>query len=735
MFVTLKPSGGDSLQELNIAFKLRVLGTFELSFEASGELIPVTTAKMRALLAYLATIPSGTESRRQLAGLLWASRSDEQARQNMRQMLSNFRRNPCAQLLCTTDLDRVGFDLSLISIDRTALVDIPADADADMLGLIADLYRGDFGAGLEIGEPDFDTWLHAERLRCREAAIALFNRLIRTLAELGRHDEALRRANRLLDLDPLREETHRLVLTQEAIISGRATAMQRYESFRVLLRDELGVRPEPATLRLLDELRRHDAKTTTAVPSSLDAEPELTDPPPVTPPPQTGRTQRRWTRSGIAAAFAILLLLGAVAFLSLQLRPEKQISYIDENSGRASIVILPFESDAASRDLKARAHAFEVEARLAFARQYRMTVIDLSDAPIVQDAAATGRALRARYVVRTRLTETVDGVNADVSLLDSASGISLATAPMPMTDPPFKFARQMFRYIFPEIAMNRAKTLSEVDPDSIAALSWRGAAAQVRTRVGSIDLDAFDLFDRVLARDPNNFEALMSLVGGLQLRISRGQSVDRTADLDRSEALLMKAREQKPSLAEVAFLEGMNKMLRSHFAEAAPDFDRALQLDHAHWIAALKAAHVKMFLGRLEDADREMETVMPNLLPDIGAPESAYIAGEIALTADHVDRAVSYLDTAVRGNPTVARIQALYGAALWMAGRATEAHAAALLSQTLNPPFPPEQLALRGGAGASPRYRNAKDRQVAALRSALAATTTDVSEVSRTSQH
>jgi hypothetical protein len=129
-----------------------------------------------------------------------------------------------------------------------------------------------------------------------------------------------------------------------------------------------------------------------------------------------------------------------------------------------------------------------------------------------------------------------------------------------------------------------------------------------------------------------------------------------------------------------------------------------------------------MFLGQFEDAYQKMETVVVNLLPDIGAPESAFLAGEIALVADHVDRALTYLDMAVRGNPTVARIQALRAVALWTAGRPSEAQAAAAQSQSLVPPFRPEQLATRGGVGASARYREWLGRAVDALARAVPAT-------------
>ncbi|WP_164305478.1 hypothetical protein, partial [Streptococcus pneumoniae] len=69
----------------------------------------------------------------------------------------------------------------------------------------------------------------------------------------------------------------------------------------------------------------------------------------------------------------------------------------------------------------------------------------------------------------------------------------------------------------------------------------------------------------------------------------------------------------------------------------------------------------------------EMETATPHLLPDIFAAEIAYIAGETALVAGHSERSVIYLNMAVAGNPTVARIHGMRAAALWLAGHHEEA--------------------------------------------------------------
>jgi tetratricopeptide (TPR) repeat protein len=267
--------------------------------------------------------------------------------------------------------------------------------------------------------------------------------------------------------------------------------------------------------------------------------------------------------------------------------------------------------------------------------------------------------------------------------------------------------------------LHRARTLSASSPNSIPGLLWRGYAAQIGTRVGSADPDAFALFEAVLERDPNQLHALLGLAESLSLRAARQQSPDRVADLDRAASLLLRAREQAPNLAEVAFREGMIDKMRHRWEPAIADFERASRLDPAYWGAKAQIAHVKMFLGRFEEAYSEMEAITPNFA-EVAASEYGYIAGETALVAGHTDRALAYLDTAVAGNPTIARLQALYAAALWMAGRGAEAHRAALLSETLVPPFTPEQLSRRAENAASDRYGAARNRYVAAFSSALA---------------
>jgi hypothetical protein len=131
------------------------------------------------------------------------------------------------------------------------------------------------------------------------------------------------------------------VIAQEAIVSGRASAMQRYEAFRLLLRDELGVRPEAATLRLLDDLRRQptpdgpvDAIVETSPQSAEPAKMPMSRPLFLrSMPPGGGRL------AVLAAGLTLALLLGGTIAMRASRLFEAPIAYIDDDTGRASLVV------------------------------------------------------------------------------------------------------------------------------------------------------------------------------------------------------------------------------------------------------------------------------------------------------------------------------------------------------------------------------------------------------------
>ena len=63
----------------------------------------------------------------------------------------------------------------------------------------------------------------------------------------GEHALAVTHAEQLVELDPMREESHRQLIETHAALGNRAEALQAFERCRRLLRDELGTSPSPET--------------------------------------------------------------------------------------------------------------------------------------------------------------------------------------------------------------------------------------------------------------------------------------------------------------------------------------------------------------------------------------------------------------------------------------------------------------------------------------------------------
>jgi DNA-binding SARP family transcriptional activator len=102
---------------------------------------------------------------------------------------------------------------------------------------------GEHGAWIEARRRE----LGALRIRALEAAVefCVWN---------GEWGPAMRYAEALLDMDPLREASYRRLMSAAAASGDRAAAARAYERCRVVLAEELGVLPHPDTEALYDEI-------------------------------------------------------------------------------------------------------------------------------------------------------------------------------------------------------------------------------------------------------------------------------------------------------------------------------------------------------------------------------------------------------------------------------------------------------------------------------------------------
>jgi DNA-binding SARP family transcriptional activator len=114
----------------------------------------------------------------------------------------------------------------------------------------ARLYRGDL-----LEDDRYDEWVISEREARREQHL----RVLESLADLHATRQDFRRAmevvQQIVVLDRLREPAYQRLIRYALARGERATALRAYETCARLLREELGVDPQPDTLALLEQAR------------------------------------------------------------------------------------------------------------------------------------------------------------------------------------------------------------------------------------------------------------------------------------------------------------------------------------------------------------------------------------------------------------------------------------------------------------------------------------------------
>jgi len=220
--------------------------------------------KVQALLVYLACTRR-THSREVLAELLWVDRTQAQSLANLRTVLTQVRRQIGPYVLISRNeigLDPAsGYRLDVDALEqRLAVADaLPAterlSAEAlQALEAAVELYRGDFLEGFYVDSQAFEDWALLERERLRFRAMEALDRLVAEYLERGAYAAGITHTTRLLQMDALREKTHRQLMQLLAESGQRSAALNQYENCRHLLREELDIEPAPETVALQERI-------------------------------------------------------------------------------------------------------------------------------------------------------------------------------------------------------------------------------------------------------------------------------------------------------------------------------------------------------------------------------------------------------------------------------------------------------------------------------------------------
>ena len=352
--------------------RLRLFGTFSLILPIDREL-QITSKKNRALLAILALSPGGQAKRDRLCELLWGDRGDEQARSSLRQSLAVMRKElgEAEPLLLQTREDIIMLRTSEVRVDTIEFLRLSKASDSASLRHGSELYSGELLADTSVKDPSFEDWLAAERRRLEGHAISLLEKL----TELETGQDRISTAKRLVEMDPLRESSHRTLMDAYHKIGENGLALRQYEICQELLKSELGVEPARQTQELKQKIAEKSAVFEASVQST------------------------------------------------------ESIQSVPKDTMRLSIAVLPFTnlsgdpsqdyfSDGITEDIStelARYHSLSVIARNS-SFQFRGPGVDL---------AAVRRVLGVRYIVDGSIRKSGISVRISARLIDAESGNQL----------------------------------------------------------------------------------------------------------------------------------------------------------------------------------------------------------------------------------------------------------------------------------------------------------------------
>ena len=223
---------------------VRLLGVPMLRL-ASGSERPLER-KVSSLLALVAL--ESQMDRSTLAGLLWPDTQEASARNNLRQMLHRLSTLAGQPLLAGQQrlLFHPGVVVDVAQLEVAAF----AGLDADVVAA-----HGILLAGHDYDDcPDLQDWILAQRERLLGVQRQVRLALTRASEAKGDLFGAIEHASRLLELDPLSEVVHRLLMTLHHQRGDRGAALRAYTQCQTVLAHELGVTPMPETVALAAQL-------------------------------------------------------------------------------------------------------------------------------------------------------------------------------------------------------------------------------------------------------------------------------------------------------------------------------------------------------------------------------------------------------------------------------------------------------------------------------------------------
>jgi TolB-like protein len=603
-----------------------------------------------------------------------------------------------ASEILALDREAIWLRAQSVSVDARSFIAFAHSAEPNAPTQAAELWRGAFLPDLTLDIEEFDTWRRREADQLAAAAGEVFGALYRNADAKGDGERAIAAAERLIALEPTREDRQRIALQLFACYRGCDAALSRAKLLTDLLRSELGVAPEAATRALIDAIKRGDFEPTHVADREQSPAQSLTDPVslpdtmpvslaatareessvpvlselPVAPGPgnMVWTTQRSWHRRPLAAALIAAGISAIAAIAAFELVHGLKVSpAITDQQPSHVIAVLPFTPDTPGQlDDSAFARTLTHGLIGYLTRFGGLRVISEQTSDLFGDHKTDVSRLQSDFGVQYAIVGHVQSNDAalkiDIQLVDTASQTNIWSDHLQRerTDPTVvadEASRGIARMLAIEIGhlgvlRERANPISQLTPGELVARGY--SELQMGTNRESLSA-AMTLFDEALQRNPHYQPAILAVARVHIIAAMNFVDLDVASDLNETERILNETLAKSPNSISALYSLALLQKYHGHYAASLRSLQRCLELNPSFLPAQGQVGDVLTRMGQpqqgLEQILQTIRAATPND-PTTGywylfAAEAELELGRERVALDWALRA----DTFMPGSPLV----------------------------------------------------------------------------------
>jgi DNA-binding SARP family transcriptional activator/TolB-like protein len=688
---------------------LCLLGTFAIEANVGRPIaIVVRSKKARALLAYLAMKQDYQARREELATLFWGDHPDIMARHSLRQCLISLRQDlSLASEILMAGRESIALNAELLSIDARRFMSLAGSERPNELAQAAELWRGAFLPEPPLDIEEFDAWHNREADRLATVAAGIFEALCRNADIAGDGEGALAAADRLVALDPAREDRQRTALKLVARYRGSEAALSRAKLFIDQLRSDLDVAPEAATRALINAIKngefeaamvpaREPPAAASAVEAMVPPSPTMhppceVEPVPAPTAPTTAVTQMSgkaapkialalvhfWHRRPLAAATTAVAVLAIGAAAVLGFVNESKLSLLLRGlKHNQAVVVLPFAADDASQTGDTTFARLLTHDLIGYLSRFgNLQVISEPTSDIYRDRQAQGNLmadLGVQYAIVGQIQGSSDAQRIDFQLVDTATQTNVWSDNLQRErgDPTLaadEAARGIARMLAIEID-RRAVRETFAKPNAqltLAELIGRGYLTMGRGTTLENLSSAMKTFDEALRRNPDYLPAQLA-VARVQI-IAAGNFIDLKPqpDLGATERFLNDTLSKFPNSMSALYSLALLHKQRHEYEASMRLLQRCLELNPSLLPARAQIGDILVRTGQPQKGlDQVLQTMRAATSTDPSIGYWYLYAAEAELELGHDQAALDWAlraETFMPGSPLVrAWLAAIY---------------------------------------------------------------------------